>query len=304
MRKQFIVTLFLYFLVFSVPLGAKAKSQISQLTKPDIQHGINYQQVADISQYYISEKLDGVRGYWNGKQLVTRQGNFINSPLWFTQGWPSFAIDGELWIDRGQFQAVLSCVSRQKVETSKQKSCWKRLRFMMFDLPWHQGAFTARVKQMQSLLIEPPSPYLAMVNQIQLKDLKALDAKLNTVIAAQGEGLMLHLASAHYKVGRNSALMKFKKNQDAEAIVIGHTKGNGKYQGKLGAVIVQIPNGIVFKIGSGFSDIQRANPPEIGTTITFKYNGLTDRGVPRFARFWRIKSNEQVLEAKTSLVDR
>jgi len=267
-------------------------SRNSQLMKPKLQHGIKYHKVSDISQYYISEKLDGVRGHWNGKQLLTRQGNLINSPTWFTHHWPAFPIDGELWLDRGQFQALLSCVSKQKPNISKEESCWKEVRFMMFDLPHHQGTFTERVEKMQSLLVQISSPYLAMINQVQLKDTSALDAKLNAVIKAQGEGLMLHLASAFYQQGRNSALMKLKKHQDAEAIIIGHTQGKGKYQGKLGAIKVKTTEGVVFKIGSGFSDYQRANPPDIGTIITYKYNGLTQAGIPRFARFWRVRATE------------
>lgn len=260
--------------------------------KPSIQHGVKYQQVADISHYYVSEKLDGVRGYWNGKQLLTRRGNAIHSPKWFTLHWPSFPMDGELWLARNQFQAVLSCVSKKNAEEDKQLSCWKDLRFMMFDLPNEQGDFNQRVSKMRSILMQVPSPYLAMINQVILSSNEALENKMNKVISTQGEGLMLHLGSAHYVAGRNSALMKLKRYQDAEATVIGHTQGKGKYLGKLGALKVTTENGITFKIGSGLSDYQRANPPSIGTIITFKYNGLTQGGIPRFARFWRIKASE------------
>jgi DNA ligase-1 len=163
---------------------------------------------------------------------------------------------------------------------------------MMFDLPSHEGDFSQRVRTMRSLQTQVLSPYLAMINQVKLIDTHALDNKLNKVISIQGEGLMLHLSSAYYQIGRNTALMKLKKHQDDEAIVIGHTPGKGKYLNQLGAVEVKMTNGITFKIGSGFSDDERANPPQIGTTITFKYNGLTTAGIPRFARFWRIKKIE------------
>jgi len=284
------------FLIISGPsISHPIAQQVShndQISKPKIQHGINYHQVTDISQYFVSEKLDGVRGYWNGKQFLTRQGNLINSPTWFTQHWPTFPIDGELWLDRGKFQALLSCVSKHRPEKIENISCWKNIRFMMFDLPKHPGSFTERIHHMQSLVLQVASPYLAMISQVQLNSINELDIKLNTVIAAQGEGLMLHLASAHYQEGRNSALMKLKKHQDAEATIIAHTKGKGKYQGKLGAIEVKTAEGIVFKIGTGFSDYQRANPPDIGTIITFKYNGLTRAGIPRFARFWRIRATK------------
>ncbi|PKI13026.1 DNA ligase [Colwellia sp. 12G3] len=289
MTKYYLLVLFL--LTFTVPWSLTAQ-QTTKFIKPNIQHGVHYHKVTDISQYYVSEKLDGVRGYWNGKQLLTRQGNLINSPSWFTQYWPTSPIDGELWLNRGEFQALLACVSKHSAEENETISCWGKVRFMMFDLPKHQGDFNERVNKMQDLLIQFPSPYLAMISQVKLKDISVLENKLNEVIANQGEGLMLHLASAHYKTGRNTALMKLKKHQDAEATIIGHTEGKGKYKELLGAIIVKTSDGIVFKIGSGFNDFQRAHPPKIGTIITFKYNGLTSAGVPRFARFWRIKKTE------------
>jgi DNA ligase-1 len=256
---------------------------------PKLQHGINYHKVSQISQYYVSEKLDGIRGYWDGKRLFTRQGNQIYSPQWFTKNWPAKPMDGELWFDRDQFQATLSCVNKKNPEENKAISCWRNLRFMMFDLPQHKGDFSERVKVMSSMTTQTSSPYLAMINQVKYNDLHTLEEKLNSVIAKKGEGLMLHLSSAFYKVGRNPALMKLKKHQDAEATVTGHTEGKGKYVNQLGAIKVITESGITFKIGSGFSDDQRRNPPKIGTVITFKYNGLTKAGVPRFARFWRVK---------------
>jgi DNA ligase-1 len=287
MKSCYLLVLFLLAFIVHLPLTAQ---QSTRALKPDIQHGVTYKKVANINQYYVSEKLDGVRGYWDGKQLLTRQGNLINSPSWFTRGWPILPIDGELWLDKGKFQTLQSCVSKHNPEENKILSCWINIRFMMFDLPKNKGDFTERVDNMQRLLKQVSSPYLAMISQVKLKEISELDKKLDEVIATQGEGLMLHLASAYYKTGRNTALMKLKKHQDAEAIVIGHTEGKGKYQDLLGAIEVETVDGIVFKIGSGFSDVQRANPPKVGTIITFKYNGLTDAGIPRFARFWRIKT--------------
>ncbi|MEW6993546.1 DNA ligase [Colwelliaceae bacterium MEBiC 14330] len=262
------------------------------LTKPELQHGISYKKVDNIGQYYVSEKLDGVRGYWDGKQLRSRQGNQINSPDWFTKSWPAHPIDGELWMARGQFQTLLSCVSKKGNNNNRLSSCWQKVRFMMFDLPKHQGTFSQRVKKMRALVKQVSSPYFDMIKQAQFKDIPALEYKLTSVIAGRGEGLMLHLASAYYKTGRNAALMKLKRFQDAEALVIGHTDGKGKYKGQLGAIKVRTIDGKTFKIGSGFTDQQRLSPPKLGTIITYKYNGLTDKGIPRFARFWRVKTTE------------
>jgi DNA ligase-1 len=289
MRSTLILILFFLLYLSSWLLIAEPSLTNTQIKKLAIQHGTNYKKVKDIEQYYVSEKLDGVRGYWDGQQLFSRQGNKINSPKWFTQNWPKQSVDGELWIERGKFQTLLSCVSKKVPQHNQLSSCWKKVRFMMFDLPSNQERFSNRVKIMRTLVTQVPSPYFDMVKQQQYTNMLAVEQQLTAVIDAQGEGLMLHLADAYYKTGRNAALMKFKRYQDGEAIVIAHTDGKGKYRGQLGAIIVRTIEGKTFKIGSGFSDEQRTSPPQIGAIVTYKYNGLTDRGIPRFARFWRTK---------------
>jgi len=278
--KTFFTT-FLSLLLLHTQINAQTVPQ----PKPEIQHAATYKIVDDISQYWISEKLDGMRGYWNGKQLLTRQGNIIHSPKWFTKYWPTTVMDGELWITRSQFQPTLSCVRKVNID----ENCWRKVRFMIFDLPEHVGTFTQRIKTMKKLTDKTKSAYLSMIKQFKLKNTKQLDDTLSNIIANQGEGLMLHRGNAYYHVGRTANIMKLKRHQDAEATVIAYISGKGKYQGMLGALKVKTATGIVFKIGSGFSDDERANPPAIGSTITYKYNGKTQANIPRFARYFRIK---------------
>jgi DNA ligase-1 len=268
--------------LFNLPLHG------SSLNRPEIQQGKTYQKDKniDISLYYVSEKLDGMRGYWDGTQLYSRQGNIINTPQWFTQGWPNITIDGELWISRNTFQPLISCV-RKKVPGS----CWDKVRFMMFDLPNNNNSFSHRVADIKKIVGHVNSPDLQSIKQFRLNTLSELDKKLNQVINNKGEGLMLHLANAYYKVGRHDHLLKLKKHQDAEAIIIAHHGGKGKFRHMLGSIEVKTAEGVIFKIGSGFSDKERKNPPVIGTIITYKYNGLTQSGIPRFARYWRIRTD-------------
>jgi len=159
----------------------------------------------------------------------------------------------------------------------------------MFDLPKNKGTFSDRIEQMKLISQQTSSPYLHIIKQFKLENLKLLERKLDSVINNMGEGLMLHRANAYYQTGRNPALMKLKKHQDAEATVIEHLPGKGKYKNMLGSLKVKTPEGVVFKIGSGFSDRERRSPPEIGSIITYKYNGKTKAGIPRFARFWRLR---------------
>jgi len=260
--------------------------------KPEIQHGLSFEKHKstnrEISLYYISEKLDGMRGYWDGEQLFTRQGNLINSPIWFTQGWPTKPMDGELWIKPDSFQETISCVRKYIAG-----QCWQKVHFMIFDLPKHGGRFAERVQRMQNISLQTSSPYLKAIKQYKVSNLTELDNRLNQVINNKGEGLMLHLASAYYHIGRTASLLKLKKHQDGEAMVIEHISGRGKYQHMLGAIKVKTSEGIIFKIGSGFTEQERTTPPAIGTLITYKYNGLTKAGKPRFARFWRIRAEKE-----------
>jgi DNA ligase-1 len=226
-----------------------------------------------------------MRGYWTGTTLLSRQGNDINVPHWFIANWPNIAMDGELWIERGKFQSTISCIKRIKADNK----CWHNIKFMLFDLPKNTSTFTQRIAAMKELIKHYPTPYINVVTQFKVNTIKALDEKLTDVINNGGEGLMLHYHHAYYTSGRNRHLMKLKHYQDAEAVVIEHIAGQGKYQGMLGALVVKTPENINFKIGSGFTDKQRSNPPPIGSIVTYKYTGKTLRGVPRFASFLRIR---------------
>ncbi|GGQ31270.1 ATP-dependent DNA ligase [Shewanella litoralis] len=260
--------------------------QSETLPKPEIQLASHYAADLDVTDYLVSEKLDGVRGYWTGKQMLTRSGRTVDLPATFTQGFPQYPIDGELWLGRGQFEQISALVRRQ--ETQMQD--WQFVSFMMFDLPQHNGSFEQRYLAMQQLAQKVNSVHLHVISQLTFTDNKALFSELDSVVGAGGEGLMLHYRHAFYTVGRSQFIVKLKPKYDAEAVVIGHTAGKGKYTGQVGALTVKTPQGKVFNIGSGLSDKQRQNPPAIGTTITYQYVGFTQKGTPRFATFLRVRS--------------
>ncbi|MEW6990253.1 DNA ligase [Colwelliaceae bacterium 6441] len=253
--------------------------------QPRLQHSVVADENISIKHYWVSEKLDGVRGYWDGKHLLTRSGIIIKTPSWFTKNWPVTPLDGELWSQRNSFQQIVSCVKSQKVLPQ----CWQKISLMLFDLPHHQGSFSQRIIAMEKIVSNARSPHLKMIKQTRLKSKKALYQSLEDVVKKKGEGLMLHHENAYYQVGSNPKLLKLKKYQDAEAVVIKHIKGKGKYSNMLGSLLVETPLGIQFKIGSGLSDLQRKDPPPVGATITYQYIGKTQRGVPRFASFIRIR---------------
>lgn len=259
--------------------------QLAATTKPDLLLAQVYSDTIEVQQYWVSEKLDGVRAYWDGKQLLSRGGNVIAAPAWFVADFPAQKLDGELWLGRNKFADTLSIVSKNAPVDSE----WQQIRYYIFELPQAEGSFTARVNAMQALVQQHNSRYLTLVPQFRLADKAALQAKLSELEQAGAEGLMLHHQDALYKTGRSSDLLKLKSYQDTEAQVIGYRPGKGKYKGMLGALVVKTPEGKEFAIGSGLTDELRRTPPQIGAVVTYRYNGLTKHGLPRFARFLRVR---------------
>ena len=252
--------------------------------KPDLLLAQVYQNNIDVQQYWVSEKLDGIRAYWDGSKLISRGGNIIAAPAWFTAGFPTQPLDGELWLGRNKFADTLSIVSKSVPVDSE----WQHIGYYIFELPHAAGSFSQRVTAMQQLVFQQNSPYLKLVAQFRLGSNAELMAKLQQLEQSGAEGLMLHQQDAHYTTGRNAALLKLKTYQDTEAEVIGYRPGKGKYQGMVGALVVKTPDGKTFAIGSGLTDALRQTPPEIGSIITYRYNGETKHGLPRFARFLRV----------------
>ncbi|MDR1708874.1 MAG: DNA ligase [Candidatus Accumulibacter sp.] len=238
----------------------------------------------DVTRYLVSEKLDGVRAYWDGRTLRTRGGAAINAPGWFVEGFPAQPLDGELWAGRGRFEAVSAAVRKEKPVDSE----WRDVRYMLFELPGAPGDFRERARLLRQIAKDANLPWLQAIEQFEVKDRPALERKLAEVVRAGGEGLMLHRADAPYATGRRDDLLKMKPFLDAEAEIIGHVPGKGKYKGMLGALRVRTPGGIEFRLGSGLTDALRRNPPPVGAVVTYRYRDVTARGVPRFASFYRI----------------
>jgi DNA ligase 1 len=239
----------------------------------------------DVTQYLVSEKYDGVRAVWDGRVMRFRSGNTVNAPDWFLKRLPASPLDGELWIGRGQFE-VLSGAVRKNIPIDDE---WKKITYMVFEEPNGQGAFTERIDRLKGVIEAANWSQLKLVAQTRVADRLELKKRLNEVVKNGGEGLMLHLADSPYVTGRSNVLLKLKVALDTEAIVVKHIAGKGKYAGMMGALEVKTPDGIIFKIGTGFSDAIRKNPPPVGATITYTYRDLTKNGVPRFASFLRAR---------------
>ncbi len=275
--------------LFAIQLVALASSlsaslNLSAKTGADVLLAVNAPAHFDPAKYLISEKLDGVRALWDGSTLRFRSGRTIAAPAWFLAKLPKTPLDGELWLGRGKFDVLSGMVRKAQPVDAE----WEQVKYMVFELPQGAGTFAERAALLKLVVRGAAWSQLQGVEQFRIPTLAVLRDRLKAVNAAGGEGLMLHLASAAYTTGRSDVLLKFKSLADAEAEVIGHVPGKGKYAGKTGALEVRTADGQRFRLGTGLSDEERKNPPAVGTIVTYTFRDVTPSGKPRFASYLRI----------------
>jgi DNA ligase-1 len=265
----------------SRPSGASAESPPALLLAREAADDV------DPAGYLVSEKLDGVRALWDGERLRFRGGGTVSAPAAFLAGLPrGQALDGEMWLGRDRFDALSAIVRREQPVDSE----WAQVQYRVFELPQGSGSFAERVARLQALAAAFPQRRWQPVEQLPVADAAALRQRLREVIAAHGEGLMLHRADAPYRTGRSEVLLKLKPVRDAEAVVVGHTPGRGRFAGQLGALKVKDDAGRVFLVGSGLTQAQRTSPPPLGSVVTFSWRGETASGLPRFPTLLRLRA--------------
>jgi DNA ligase-1 len=273
----------------AVPVRAKASADGAEKEGPPLLLAERWDRLADLSGWWMSEKLDGVRAYWDGKQFLSRLGNLYHAPDWFIEGLPDVPLDGELWIDRKMFQRTVSIVRRQD-----KNDLWREVRYLVFDAPAQGGHFEQRLKFFHEILTDRKPPFAAAHSHEVCKDLDHLREELARVEALGGEGLMLRQPRSKYEIGRSWTLLKVKSFLDAEGRVVGHKAGAGRHKGRLGALQVELADGTRVDVGTGFSDAERGNPPPIGSLITFRYQELSEAGVPRFPSYIGVRDDVEL----------
>lgn len=262
------------------PADDKTKKEVPRLLLAE-----TWRAEQDVAGWWLSEKLDGVRAFWDGRRFLSRQGNVFHAPSWFTAGLPTWPLDGELWLDRKRFQETVSIVRRQD-----QPDSWRHVSFVVFDAPAYDAPFEARTEFLEAKFRQHSLLFARVLPQCRCSNSNHLRDELARIEALGGEGLMLRQPQSRYEAGRSGTLLKVKSFHDDEALVIDHVPGRGRHKGRLGALLVRLPNGTEFSVGTGLSDAQRESPPTIGATITFRYQELTEGGVPRFPSFVSVRS--------------
>ncbi len=240
----------------------------------------------DLAGWWMSEKLDGVRAYWDGTRLLSRLGNELHVPAWFVEKLPKSPLDGELWLERKAFQKTVSIVRRLD-----KSDHWRQIRYLVFDAPALAEPFETRLKFVAETLAAIKSEFVLPHAHHECKNVEHLRTELERVESLGGEGLMLRQPGSRYEAGRSATLLKVKTFHDADGVVLSHAAGKGRHKGRVGALVVQMADGTEFSVGTGLSDKQRESPPAIGSLITFRYQELSTGGVPRFPSFVRLRKD-------------
>lgn len=259
---------------------------ISLVAAPELQKAQTYTGQESISGWVMSEKLDGIRGVWTGKKLLTRKGNPIHAPAWFTQHFPPFALDGELWSRRSDFSFIQSTVMDKTPSDG-----WRHITYNIFEVPDAPGDFPERLAKAQAWFKNHPNSPARIIDQHPCHGQEALQHFLADIEKQGGEGVIVKDPALPYHTGRSAHVLKVKKAKDMEGTVVAVLPGKGKYEGMMGSLTLTLDDGTRFVLGTGFTDAERKNPPKKGDVITFRYHGLTKNGKPRFASFMRIRKD-------------
>jgi DNA ligase-1 len=232
----------------------------------------------DPNGWWMSEKLDGIRAYWTGKELISRLGNKLYAPEWFTKDLGEDPLDGELWLGRKKFQETMSIVRSQGLDEE-----WRPIKYLIFDMP---GLTIAEFEERRKFMAHAKLPdHCVIVEQMPCNGVDHLKATLKALEEKGAEGVMLRKPHSRYEGRRSPTLLKVKSFYDDEATIIGYEPGKGRHKGRLGGYVCVLANGVRFSVGSGLTDKERNSPLKINTKITFRYCELTDTGVPRFPTY-------------------
>ena len=256
-------------------------SEDFKLQKPRV-----YQGNEKIINWYMSEKLDGIRGYWDGKRFHTRNGNRIFAPKWFTVNFPPFELDGELWSGRNNFEFIQSTVLDKKASES-----WKKITYHIFEVPNAEGDFSTRLQKARAWFEHHENSKVKIITQVKCQGREHLQQFLNEIESKGGEGVIIKNPRTGYHTGRSHQVLKVKNFGDMEGTVIKVNPGKGRLKNLMGSLTVRLENGLIFKLGSGFTDVVRKNPPMPGSIVTFKHYSFTKNGKPKFASYLRVRKD-------------
>jgi len=243
----------------------------------------------NVTGWVMSEKYDGVRAYWDGDHLISRGGKVFSPPKSFTQGFPPFALDGELWSERGSLEEIVSIVNTKNDSVHKTKKRWGSLNYMVFELPHQEGDLFQRMKVLDGYLKVHTHTSIRPVQQYVIGAKEEVEDFYKSLIEDGAEGIVIRNPHLDYYIGRTNKSLKHKPYMDAECKLVSVIKGKGKFKESMGSILCDF-NGKLIKIGSGFTDKERQMRFKTGSLVRFKYYGLTALGNPRYPVYINIRN--------------
>jgi DNA ligase-1 len=278
---RIVIRLFLPPLIslFLLLLAVTAVALPQELQTPATYHGNE-----NLKGWFMSEKLDGIRGYWDGQRLLTQEGNVIHAPSWFANNLPPFELDGELWAGHGNFETVQSTVLDETPS-----SAWKNISYNIFEVPHAPGDFPARLDKARKWFNKHEAEHVRIIPQTTCTGHEHVQGFLRKIAKVGGEGVIIKDPAIPYRDGSEQRVVKLKHVDYMDGTVIGHNPGKGQYTGLMGSLTVKLENGVTFDLGTGFSMSERHYAPRIGAVVTFKHYGFSINGKPRFASFVKVK---------------
>lgn len=274
--------------------------------------------------WLMSEKLDGYRGQWDPEDynFWSRQKKLFNAPEWFKKAMPYEHLDGELFCGRENFQKMGAV--RKKNPTDED---WFPIKFYVYDAPSIEGEFYDRYVALQEIVKQAEINWnelktslgekfhnvscpIVLTRHHEVESIEHMKSFYKEILDLGGEGIMLKNPWSEYEEGRSYHLLKWKPNYDAEGIVVDYKEGTGKYKNMLGSLVIRplINKGNYQVIDkdenhdfsiSGMDDSIRNSykiTHPIGTIITYEYSGMTEKNIPRFARYMRIRDDVIIKE--------
>jgi DNA ligase-1 len=175
----------------------------SQMTLAVDMHGCH-----SVDGWLASEKLNGCRAYWDGKQFWTRGGNVIKAPKWFTKGLPKMHLDGEIHAGRGHGFGNGNTPYKVAMTAVVHGGKWftNEIRFTAFDAPQITGNWLERLAAIPAAL---------RVAHVRISDIHHFVSYLINLrkLGAEG-GMFRNPASIGYEQGRTENLLRFKLTEN------------------------------------------------------------------------------------------
>jgi DNA ligase-1 len=239
--------------------------------------------------WYMSEKLDGMKGRWLDGKFVTRSGQHIDAPKWFLELLPDFDIEGELYFGRNSFHRTGS------LRSSSNPKSWEKVCFHVFDAVDYRLTWLERQAKLENIR---QNERIQVVAWIKIRSVEHLEQEYKNITEQLGEGVVIADPWGQYENGHVGQILKYKAVQDCEAVIIGYnTDDSGDRLASFSVNPINEHTGkvnkkITFSIGTGLKAPQRYNFKKrypIGTIVSYTYELMGKNGKPRTPIFKGIR---------------